>query len=132
MRAFGEAALSTLHKSGASSSGLPPTRRNIESETADAFAALVTLLPNELLVMSSATPNGPHTVSSPLLAKSLEFQASLVADIVHARNFIDKDIWDRCVALYAGPWLGQEDGLKFAETVRSYFQAIDQVFGSIL
>lgn len=128
MRAFGEAALSTLHKSGASSSGHPPTRRNIERETADAFAALVTLLPNKLLVISSATPNGPHTASSPLLAKSLEFQASLVADIVHTRNFTQKEIWDRCVALYAGPWLGEEDGLKFAETVCSHFRAIDQVF----
>jgi len=126
VRAFGEAALNTLHKSGASSSGLPPTRRNIECETADSFAALVTLLPNELLVMSSATPNGPHNASSPLLAKSLEFQASLVADIVHARNFTDKEIWDRCVALYVGPWLGEEDGVKFAGTVRSHFQAIDQ------
>jgi len=131
VRAFGEAALNTLHKSGASSSGLPPTRRNIECETADSFAALVTLLPNELLVMSSATPNGPHNASSPLLAKSLEFQASLVADIVHARNFTDKEIWDRCVALYVGPWLGEEDGVKFAGTVRSHFQAIDQVCSSI-
>jgi elongation factor 3 len=124
--------LSTLHKSGASSSGLPPTSRNIKSETADAFAALVTVLPKELLVISPTTPNGPHTPSHPLLAKSLNFQASLVADIVHARNFTEKEIWDRCVAIYMGPWLGEEGGSKFAETVRSHFQAINQVFAPIL
>jgi len=80
VRAFGEAALSILQKSGASSSGLPPTRRNIESEMADAFSALVTLLPSDLLIISPATPNGPHTPNHPLLVKPLEFQASLVAD----------------------------------------------------
>jgi elongation factor 3 len=122
--------LSTLQKSGASSSGLPPTRRNIESETADAFSALVTLLPSDLLIISPATPNGPHTPNHPLLVKSLEFQASLVADIVHARNFDDRKIWNRCVAVYVDPWLGREDGSKFSETVREHFLAIDKVFCS--
>ena len=124
--------MNTLHKSGASSSGQPPTRRNIEGETADAFSALVTLLPSELLVISPAAPNGPHTPSHPLLAKSLEFQASLVADIVHARNFNDQKIWNRCVAVYAGPWLDGKDGSNFSETVRERFLAIDQVFCSRL
>jgi elongation factor 3 len=119
--------LNTLHKSGASSSGQPPAPRNIESDTADVFSALVTLLPNDLMVESPTVPNGP-TARNSLLTRSLEFQASLVVDIVHARNFSDKTIWDRCVAAYAGPWFGREDGLKFAETVRSHFLAIDQVF----
>lgn len=123
VRAFGEAALTTLQKSGASSSGPPPTRRDIDTETAQAFSALVSLLPKGLNTITSATPNGTHT----LLAKSLEFQASLVADLVYTRKFDDKSIWSRCVGVYAGPWLG-EDGSKFAETVRTHFLAIDQVF----
>lgn len=61
---------------------------------------------------------------------SLGFQASLVADIVHARDFDNAKQWDRCIAVYIGPWLGEEDGLKFAETVRSHFQVIDQVNNS--
>jgi elongation factor 3 len=121
VRAFGEAALTTLQKSGASSSGPPPTRRDIDTETAQAFSALVSLLPKGLNTITSATPNGTHT----LLAKSLEFQASLVADLVYTRKFDDKSIWSRCVGVYAGPWLG-EDGSKFAETVRTHFLAIDQ------
>jgi len=127
VRAFGEAALNTLHKSGASSSGLPPTSRNIESETAKAFTGLVNLLPPKLHVVSPTTPNGIQTPNHPLLARSLEFQASLVADIVYARNFTDKSVWDRCIAVYVDPWLGREDSFKFAEAVRSHFQAIDQV-----
>jgi elongation factor 3 len=102
--------------------------RNIESETADAFVALVTSLPTELLLISSTSPNGPQTPSHPLLVKSLEFQASLVADMVHARNFSDKKIWSRCVAVYVSPWLSEEDSSNFAETIRSHFEAIDQVF----
>jgi hypothetical protein len=124
--------LDTLHKSGASSSGLPPTRRNIESETAAAFSALVALLPNGLLLTSSATPNSSQTPTHPLLGKSLEFQASLVADIVHARNFTENEVWNRCVGVYISPWLGGENSLKFAETVRSHFQGVDQVFCSHL
>jgi elongation factor 3 len=121
--------LSTLHKSGASSSGLPPTRRNIEDETAAAFSALVTLLPSQFVTIPPV-PNCLHIPNHALLAKSLEFQASLVADIIYARNFNDPKIWNRCVATYAGPWLGAEDSFKFSETVREHFLAIDQVFCS--
>lgn len=127
VRAFGESALSTLQKSGASSSGPPPMHRDMEAEFKEAFSALASHLPKELVTTSPAAPNGPYTPSHPLLAASLGFQASLVADIVHARDFDNTKKWNRCVAVYVGPWLGEEDGLKFAETVRSHFHAIDQV-----
>lgn len=117
----------TLEKSGASSSGPPPLRRDITSETADAYSALLTLLPQDLLVLSSKAPNGPHTPNHPLLARSLEFQSSLVADLAFARNFNDQKIWYRCVAVYEVPWLGEDASSKFAEAVCSHFHAIDQV-----
>lgn len=116
-----------MQKSGASSSGPPPLRRDIESETKEAFAALVTLLPRELLVVQPVSPNGPYTPNHIFLTKSLEFQASLVADLTFARNFGDAKIWKRCIAVYASPWLGEEDGSNFAESVRSQFLALDQV-----
>lgn len=115
-----------MQKSGASSSGPPPTYRDIESENAEVFSTLVNLLPEELLIISPTSPNGPHTPVHPLLAKSLEFQASLVADLVYTRKFDEKKVWNRCIAVYMAPWLG-DDGSQFAEAVCSHFFAIDQV-----
>jgi elongation factor 3 len=132
VRAFGEAALATLHKSGASSSAPPPARRDVEGETAEAMAALLTLLPKELVVTSPAKPNGPPAPNHSLLATSLEFQSSLVADLVHSKQFEDKDSWNRCIGVYLDPWLGKEGASALTETVRLHFQAIDRVSTHIL
>ncbi|KAF7981871.1 hypothetical protein HWV62_31433 [Athelia sp. TMB] len=126
VRAFAESALNTLQKSGASASGPPPQHRDVEAETAEAFSALASHLPKELVTASASSPNGPFSPSHPLLIESLNFQASLVADAVHARDFDNTKRWNRSVAVYTRPWLGEEGGLKFAETIRSHFLAIDQ------
>lgn len=129
VRAFGEAALSTLLKSGASSSAPPPARRDTEGETAESLSTILTLLPHELVIVSPKSPNGPHTPRHPLLSKSLEFEASLVADLVHFRRFSDKETWNRCAGVYLVPWLGndKERAATFAEQLREHYHAIDQV-----
>ncbi|KAJ7268806.1 P-loop containing nucleoside triphosphate hydrolase protein [Mycena haematopus] len=126
VRAFGEAALETLLKSGASSSGSAPAHRDVEAETAEALAALLTLLPEDIAFVSPTSPNGPRTPKYSLLARSLTFQSSLVADLVHEHQFTDKKIWDRCVGVYLVPWTNTERGSVFGEAVRSHFHAIEQ------
>ena len=116
-----------MEKSGASSSGPPPPQRNIASETNEAYSALVTLLPSDFVTVSPASPNGPPTPKHPLLAQSMEFQASLIADLIFARNFTDRAVWNRCITIYDKPWLGEEGAAKFAESARSHFLAVDEV-----
>jgi hypothetical protein len=111
-------------KSGASSTEPPPARRDIEGETTDALAALVSLLPNE---QSSNSVNGSHPTRDPLLERSLDFQTSLVADLVHVRNFSEKDTWYRCVGVYSNLWLEKEAAAEYAEKIRLHLLAIDQV-----
>ncbi|KAL1704978.1 P-loop containing nucleoside triphosphate hydrolase protein [Schizophyllum commune] len=126
VRAFGEAALQTLIKSGASSSGPPPVRRDLEAETREVFNTLVNLLPAELVITSAQSPNGPHTPRHPLLTRSLEFQAALVADLVYNRIFSESEKWQRCVGVYISAWLDVKGGNQYAESVRQHFHAIDQ------
>ncbi|KAJ7683243.1 P-loop containing nucleoside triphosphate hydrolase protein [Mycena rosella] len=127
VRAFGESALETLLKSGASTSGPPSTPRDVEGETAEALSTLLTLLPHEVAIVSPTSPNGPHTPKYSLLAQSLTFQSSLVADLVHERQFGDVKVWHRCVGIYLRPWLDADQGSAFGEAVRSHFLAIDQM-----
>ena len=127
VRAFGEAALKTLLKSGASSEGPPVVPRNFERETSEALSTLLTLLPTNVAVVAAAMPNGSRTSQGELLGKSLEFQATLIADLVHARKFDDKRTWDRCVGVYLALWTDIKTGSAFSETVRSHYHAIDQV-----
>ncbi|KAJ7497547.1 P-loop containing nucleoside triphosphate hydrolase protein [Mycena latifolia] len=126
VRAFGESALETLLKSGASSSGPPSTSRDVEGETAAALSALLTYLPREVAFVSPTSPNGPHTPKYSLLARSLTFQSSLVADLVHERQLGDTKVWHRCVGVYLEPWTTAEQGSAFGEAVRSHFYAIEQ------
>ncbi|KAJ7072100.1 P-loop containing nucleoside triphosphate hydrolase protein [Mycena amicta] len=126
VRAFGESALQTLHKAGVSASGPPSTTRNIEGETAEALSGLLTLLPKELAVVSPTSANGPPVPKYSMLAQSLAFQASLVADLVHESRFGDKKVWHRCVGVHLQPWLDAEQGVAFGEAVRSHFYAIEK------
>ncbi|KAJ7772608.1 P-loop containing nucleoside triphosphate hydrolase protein [Mycena maculata] len=126
VRAFGDAALETLLKSGASIAGPPTTHRDVEGETAEALLTLLTLLPTAVAIVSPTSPNGPHTPKFSLLAQSLTFQSSLVADLVYAVQFVDKKVWHRCVGVYLEPWLDAEQGTAFGEAVRSHFHAIEQ------
>ncbi|KAF7306093.1 hypothetical protein HMN09_00764400 [Mycena chlorophos] len=129
VRAFGEAALQTLLKAGASASGPPATHRNIEAETIGARIALLSLLPQELVIVSPGLPTPKYS----LLAQSLTFQASLVADLVHEGRFGDKQVWHRCVGVYLEPWLDAEQGAAFGEAVRLHFYAIEKAkHGNVL
>ncbi|KAK0485759.1 hypothetical protein IW261DRAFT_1451853 [Armillaria novae-zelandiae] len=125
VRAFGEAALQTLLKSGASAEGPPSHHRDIEGETASALATLLSLLPEDLRSPSSA-PNGPFTPNSTLLSRSFDFVASLVADLVYERRFKEKDAWNRCIGVYMTPWLNLEKATTFTEAVSEHFYAIEK------
>ena len=119
VRVFGETALETLLKSGASSSGPPAEHRDVEKQTADALSLLHNLLPRE--------PADYLSQKAYLPEDSLKFVASLVADLVHSRNYSDKAVWNRCVSTYMKPWFGDEKAAAFTETVRSDLHAVDKV-----
>ncbi|OSX66429.1 hypothetical protein POSPLADRAFT_1130787 [Postia placenta MAD-698-R-SB12] len=128
VRAFAETALNTLLKSGASKDGPPTVHRDLEGEMAVALSALLTLLPVELTDTSAKRPNGPHVPRHPALAQVLQFEASLVADLAHGRQFSNAEPWNRCVGGFLSLWFGGDKGAaaKFSETVRTHFQAIDR------
>ncbi|KAI0344650.1 hypothetical protein BDW22DRAFT_1326329 [Trametopsis cervina] len=128
VRAFAETALITLTKSGASKDAPPPLQRNIAEETEYVRTAILTLLPQELVVVSTSLPNGPHTPRHPLLADIIAYVSSLTADLIFARRLSDAKQWKRCVGVYFAPWFpgGGDEGTAFAEQVRSHFVAIDQ------
>lgn len=126
VRAFGESALKTLLKSGASSAGPPPVHRDVDAEVASVLAALKTMLPAELGLPLNKAPNGPKIPKYPTLVTSLEFIAALVADIVYARKFTDAALWKRCVALYMSVWIDEEKSAAFTEAVLNHYNAIDK------
>ncbi|KAF9263379.1 hypothetical protein L218DRAFT_959403 [Marasmius fiardii PR-910] len=128
VRAFANAALETLLKAGACRGGSPAVPRDVEGETKEAESVLLTLLPEQLRdpVAASITPNGPYKPLYNQLRLSLEYQASLVAELVHYRKFNEKQAWSRCVGVYMKPWLDVEDATTYAETIRSHFLKIDQ------
>jgi elongation factor 3 len=117
-----------LEKSGASSSGPPPTHRDINAETAAAFITLQNFLPEEL-VIASASANTSKQPRYIILEVSLKFQASLVADLVSARTFNDAQTWHRCVGQYMSVWLNDGQAVTFADSLRMHYLAIDQVRG---
>ncbi|KAJ3933182.1 MAG: P-loop containing nucleoside triphosphate hydrolase protein [Lentinula lateritia] len=125
VRAFGETALETLLKSGASAKVPPSESRDLEQQTKDARSALLLLLPKDIRD-SSSPPNGPYTPKYSLLTRSLDFQASLVADLVNARQFSDIDAWSRCIGLFIKGWTDPEHSTWFSEAVREHFLAIDK------
>ncbi|KAF8919883.1 P-loop containing nucleoside triphosphate hydrolase protein [Mucidula mucida] len=125
VRAFGESALQTLLKSGASTEGPPSTHRDVESQTKDALATLLTFLP-ESLRGAGSSPNGPHTPMYSLLGSSLDFMSSLVADLVNDRRFQDTEAWNRCVRAYVVPWCDVTQAISYTEAVSGHFSAIEQ------
>jgi len=86
------------------------------------------LLPEALVVESSSA----NTLKKPryiILEVSLKFQASLVVDLVFARNFHDAQAWHRCVGRYMSVWLNDEQTVTFADSLRMHYLEIDQVRG---
>ncbi|ETW80427.1 ABC transporter [Heterobasidion irregulare TC 32-1] len=124
VRAFAEGAVNTLAKSGASASGPPPAHRDVQGETASALEVILSLLPKELVDTSVK----PSKTAEPTFALVAEFEASLVANLIHDNKFTDKATWNRCVGVYTGPWLPKNgpDGTAFAETVREHLYAIEK------
>ncbi|KAI0035881.1 P-loop containing nucleoside triphosphate hydrolase protein [Vararia minispora EC-137] len=121
VRAFGEAALATLTKAGASATGEIPPQRDVVGETAAAKTELLKLFPPDLVI------NGQPVHS--LFSQIVEFEAGLVADLLHGKHYVDNAAWNRCVGMYTGPWLSKDDGLDsmtFAETVREHFYSIEK------
>ncbi|KAJ3733555.1 P-loop containing nucleoside triphosphate hydrolase protein [Lentinula guzmanii] len=131
VRAFGETALETLLKSGASSKVQPAESRDLDSQIKDALSALLVLLPEDLRDPSSPV-NGPYIPKYSLLGRSLEFQSSLVADLVNGRQFSDADTWARCIDLFMKGWTDPEQSSRFSETVREHFFAIDKANYTVL
>lgn len=127
VRAFGDAALKTLLKSGASASGPPPIHRDIDAEAREALATLKTILPEQLAKDGASSGNAPKTPKFQGLEISLAFQAEMVADLVYARNFHDPAAWKRCVAKYMSIWLDEALSSAFAEDVLGHYLAIDRV-----
>ncbi len=121
-------------KAGASKGGPPPTERNLVEEIETVYTTLLTLLPQDLVVISAQSPNGPHTPKHPLLADILRFVSSLVADLVHKRLFSDAATWKRCLGVYLNGWYphGSEDGLHLGEQIRQHFLAVDKVSTSLV
>ncbi|KAL0578289.1 [NU+] prion formation protein 1 [Marasmius crinis-equi] len=126
VRAFANTALETLLKAGASRNGPPATHRDVEGEAKEAENLLLTLLPEDLRDPVNASPNGPHKPKYSLLSQSIQFQASLVADLIHDRKLYDQDAWKRCIGVYMKPWLNADGAAAFAEGVRSHLLAADK------
>ncbi|KAH9485192.1 mRNA export factor elf1 [Psilocybe cubensis] len=126
VRAFGDTALKTLLKSGASSSGPPPVHRDIPAEAAVILATLKTVLPQELAEGNPSLPNAPKRPKYAGLEVSLAFQAELVTDVVFKRNFSDKKVWRRSIAVYMSIWIDEARSNDFSDAVLAHFLAIDQ------
>ena len=129
VRAFAETALDTLHKAGASKDGPPPPQRDIATESASVYSTLLTLLPQDLVLLSASQPNGPHTPRHPLLASALQFSSALVADLVYKRRFSDVEAWKRCLGVYLSGWFpqGSDEGMTICDQIRKHFLAVDKV-----
>lgn len=129
VRAFGESCLDVLLKAGASKDGPPPPQRDLDDEKAATLTTILTLLPSELAYLSAAKPNGPRTPKNTVLAQNLDFSSFLVSDLVHSRKFSDVAVWNRCVGVYVAPWTKEdpESSVRFAESIREHFLAIDKV-----
>jgi elongation factor 3 len=95
-------------------------------------AVLLTLLPTDLVIPSATGLNGPPSARHPLLDQSLQFQGSMVADLVYNRRFRDTEVWKRCVGVYMTSWLGAEGSATFTESARAHFHAVDQVCALLL
>lgn len=126
VRAFGETALETLMKSGASKSGSSTLQRDVGAEESAALAVLTSKLPEELVSVSTSKPNGPHQPKYNLLKEVLAFQSSIVADLVFARKFEDTVVWKRSLSVYLAAWTSADKADAYTEDVRSHFITLDQ------
>lgn len=103
-------------KAGASKSGPPPPTRDVVEETSTTKLDMESMLPSDL-----------KNASKSAFITSLDFQAGIVADLVHYRKFADVDAWNRAIGSFMQPWFTNTDGAKsYTESVRSHYEAIDR------
>ena len=122
MRAFAEAALSTLIKSGASATAPPPTPRDYAAEANVVRTVIRNLFPPEVLPPTADNPSGPFSLI-------IDFVSSLLGDLIHDGKFNDSEAWKKCAGTYLDPWLRgvDETGASLAEKLRLHFLEIDLV-----
>jgi len=122
VRAFAEAALSTLIKSGASATAPPPTPRDYAAEANVVRAVIRNLFPSEALPTTADSSSGPFTLT-------VDFISSLVGDLIHDSKFGNSEAWNKCAGTYFDPWLRGTDhtGASLAEKLRLHFLEIDLV-----
>lgn len=121
VRAFAAAAHATLLKAGALSSGIPPPPRDLEKESADAYAQLLPIISPEF------TASDPSKTINPLFEKSLRFASKMVADLLYDQTFsvTDNPVWIQTLGVYLDPWLPKTSvtGAIIAERARDHFLA---------
>ena len=122
VRAFAEAALSTLIKSGASATAPPPTPRDYATEANVVRTVIRNLFPPEALPETADSPSGPFTLT-------IDFISSLLGDLIHDSKFGNSEAWNKCAGTYLDPWLRGTDktGATLAEKLRLHFLEIDLV-----
>ena len=119
MRAFAEAALETLNKSGASATAPPPTPRDHAAEANAVRTVIRNMLPPEALPATADSPSGPFSLT-------IDFISSLLGDLIHDGKFNDSEAWKKCAGTYLDPWLrgSDETGASLAEKLRLHFLEI--------
>lgn len=84
--------MNTLQKAGASSGVDALLPRDVTAEVVIAWKALT-----ELLLEKAG---GSLSAQDPYLAITLDFMASLVADLVYKKRYSDKNVWRGRVGVY--------------------------------
>lgn len=94
------------------------------NELAAAKSTMTSLLPSHLTIPKLSPPLPKY----PVLNESLDFQAELVADLVHSRRLSNALLWQRCVGDFMPTWfsLDAAAATAYAESVREHFHAIDK------
>ena len=124
VRAFAESAYNTLIKAGASSSTTPAPPRDMSVELKDAKATMASFLPSKLIIPGLF----PALPKYSTLNLSLDFQAEIVADLVHSRRFSKAAVWQRCIGDFMTSWFSFDASAAsaYAESVRQHYDAIDK------
>jgi len=122
VRAFAETALSTLIKSGASTTAPPPTPRDYAAEANVVRTVIRNLFPPEALPATADSPSGPFSLT-------VDFVSSLLGDLIHHGKLDDSEAWNKCAGIYLDPWLRSTDktGASLADNLRLHFVEIDLV-----
>ena len=122
MRAFAETTLTTLIKSGASTTAPPPTPRDYAAEANVVRTVVRNLFPPEALPATADNPSGPFTLT-------IDFVSSLLGDLIHDGKFNNSEAWNKCAGAYLDPWLQGigGTGASLAEKLRLHFLEIDLV-----